>query len=578
MSIPASELVNVIPGVLSPGGNPLSLNAVMLTNSTRVPVGAVQAFETLEDVQDFFGPTSIEATLAAKYFAGFSIATSLPSVLYFAQYNAVAVGAYLRSGSFAGTTLAQLQALSGTIIVDVDGETVTSANIDLSTAVSFTNAAALIQAGIQTAGSIFGGGATIDNGAGLAGNVLTITAVTQGEVHVGDVVSVAGGVPATITAFVTGTGGLGTYTLDGAAQLVAVAAGTTVTSTATVTYDSQLARFLINSPTTGAASTMAYATGTLSAGLKFTAATGAQLSQGAAAATPAAFMPGVTLVTQNWASFMTVFEPVTADKIAFAEWVQTTNQRFAYVAWDSDITVTQGDAPASFGALCVAAEYNGIYPRYEPADDDGNGRKAAFICGTIASIDYAQPNGRISFDYKGQAGLVADITNASAFGFLQANGYNGYCAFATSAARFVNEQPGSTPGQWRWFDSYINQVWLNAELQLALMTLLTQVNSIPYNAEGYNLIRTACSDPIQRGLINGVIQKGVTLSNSQRAQINTAAGVAGAADAVQSNGYYLQVLDASPIVRAARGSPPTTLWYTDGGSIHKIELSSINVQ
>lgn len=577
MSIPASELVNVIPSVLSPGGNPLSLNAVMLTNSSRVPIGAVQAFETLEDVQDFFGPSAIEATLAAKYFAGFDNATSLPSVLYFAQYNAVDVAAYLRSGSFEGTTLAQLQALSGTVIVVVDGEIVTSANIDLSTAVSFSNAAALIQAGLQTPGSIFEGTGTIDDGAGGAGNTLTISAVTSGALHLGDIVT--GGVsPAAITAFLTGTGGVGTYTVGGAAQDFNPGGTLRVTSAATVTYDSQLARFVIGSPTTGADSTMAYATGTLSAGLKLTAVTGAQLSQGADAATPADFMPGVVIVTQNWATFMTVFEPDTDGKLAFAEWVQTTNQRFAYVAWDSNVTVTQGDAPTSFGAQVKAAEMDGIYPHYEPATDDGNGRKAAFICGTVASIDFAQPNGRITFAFKGQAGLVADITNASAYGFLKANGYNGYCAFATANNRFVNEQPGSTPGAWRWFDAYVNQIWLNAELQLAIMTLLTQINSIPYNAEGYNLLRASCNDPIQRGLINGVIQQGVTLSNSQRAQINTAAGSTDAATAVQNNGYYLQILDASPEVRAARGSPPMSLWYTDGGSIQNIELSSIDVQ
>jgi hypothetical protein len=579
MSIPASEVANVIPGVLSPGGNPLSLNAVMLTNSTRVPIGVVQAFEMADDVRDFFEPSSIEATLAAKYFAGFNNATSLPSVLYFAQYNSAAVAAYLRTGSFSGTTLAQLQALSGTLIVVVDGITVTSANIDLSTATSFTNAAALIQAGLQTAGGIFSGSATIDDGGGLAGNTLTITVVTTGAVHVGDPVVGVGIAPSTtITAFGTGTGGLGTYTVSGAAQLVDPAVAITVSSTATVSYDSQLARFLITSSTTGDDSTIGYATGTLSVGLKFTAATGAQLSQGADAATPADFMPTITLATQNWATFMTVFEPVTAEKLLFAAWVQTTNNRFAYVAWDSDVTVLEGVAPTSFGAQVTAAEMDGIYPRYEPATDDGNGRKAAFICGSVASIDFAQPNGRITFAFKGQSGLVADITNASAFGFLKANGYNGYCAFATANDRFVNEQSGSTPGQWRWFDAYVNQIWLNAELQLAGMTLLTQINSIPYNAEGVNLQRAAYNDTIQRALINGVIQSGVTLSNAQRAQINTAANVAGAADAVQNNGYYLQILIPAPEVRVVRGPMPATLWYTDGGSVQSIELSSIDVQ
>lgn len=501
-SIPASELVNVIPSVLSAGGNPLSLNAVMLTDSTRVPIGTVQAFATLSSVEDFFGPTSIQSSLAGVYFNGFDTATSLPSMLYFAQYNATDVGAYLRSGSLASMTLAQLQALSGTIIQVVDGVSSTSASINLAGATSFSNAAALIQTGIRAG---------------------------------------------------------------------------TPSNTRTCVYDSQLAAFVIGSSTTGASSTVAFATGTLSAGLLLTSATGAVLSQGAVAATPSGAMAHIVSVTQNWVTFMTTFEPVTATKVLFANWVQTTNDRYAYVGWDSDVTPLAGAAPASFGALVAAAEMSGVVPIYEPATDAGNGRKAAFICGCAASTDFLQPNGRITYAYKGQSGLTADLTDATQALNLASNGYNFYGAYATANDRFVNLQRGVMPGPWVFIDPYINQVWLNSALQLAFMSLLTSINSLPYNSTGYNLLRAAALDPIQAALAAGVIQAGVTLSNSQRAQVNTAAN-ANIADTLQTAGWYLQILDASSITRGTRSSPPMTLWYMDGGSIQNIELSSISVQ
>jgi len=501
-SIPASQLVNVIPSVLSAGGNPLSLNTVMLTDSTRVPIDAVQAFATVESVQNFFGPTSIEADLAAVYFNGFDTATALPSVLYFSQFNEAAVGAYLRSATFDGVTLTQLQALSGNLITVVNGVSSTSLAINLASATSFSNAAALIQTGIQ------------------------------------------GGTPA---------------------------------STATVTYDSQLKAFVIHSATTGDASTIAFATGTLSTGLKLTSATGAVLSQGSAIATAAGAMAQIVNVTQNWAAFMTTFEPDLDVMIDFAEWVQTTNDRYMYVGWYSDAAPLAGPAPASFPGLVVAANMDGVTPIYEPATDDGNGRKAALICGITASIDYFQTQGRVSYAYRGQAGLVADITDATQALNLEANESNFYGAYATANDRFVNLQRGVMPGAWKFIDAYVNQIWLNNALQLAFMELLTSINSLPYNATGYNLLRAAALDPIQAALNNGVIQPGVTLSNSQRAQVNTAAG-ANIADTLQTSGYYLQISDASPITRANRGSPPMTLWYTDGGSIQNIELSSIDVQ
>lgn len=577
-SIPAKRLVDILPSVLGAGGNPLSLNSIFLTTDDSIPVGTVQGFPSADAVGNWFGFSSIEYILAAIYFAGYENAQTLPSVIYFAQFNTIAVEAYLRSASFVGTSLAQLQALSGVLNLVIDGVPVTSANINLAGAASFTNAAALIQTGVQTPGGIFSGQAKIDDGAGGVGNTLTVSVVTTGAIHIGSVIvgaGIAGGT--TVTAFVSGTGGVGTYTVNGAAQLVTPAEAVTVSSTATVTYDSQRAAFIIHSPTTGVASTMGYAAGSLSAGLKLTAVTAAVLSQGAAIAVPAAAMSAIANVTQNWATFMTVFEPITATKIAFAQWVQTTQKRFAYVAWDSSVTITTGTDPTSFGALCKAGAYDGIYPRYEPATDAGNGRKAAFICGTAASVDFLANQGRITFAYKGQAGLVADVTDSTVADNLEANGYNYYAAYATANDRFVNEQTGYTPGAYKFFDPYINQIWLNAALQLAFMELLTSIRSLPYNTAGYNLCRAAALDPINQAVFNGVIQPGVTLSSQQKAEINSAAGLS-IADIIQTSGWYLQILDADPTTRSTRSSPPMTLWYTDGGSIQKIQLASIDVE
>ena len=84
-SIPASQLVSSEPSVLSPGGNPLSLNMVMVDNSgdTSIPTGTVQEFADDLDVIDWYGPNSIQATLGGVYFGGFIGADSLPGALYF---------------------------------------------------------------------------------------------------------------------------------------------------------------------------------------------------------------------------------------------------------------------------------------------------------------------------------------------------------------------------------------------------------------------------------------------------------------------------------------------------------------
>lgn len=495
-AIPASRLVNVIPGVLSAGGNPLSLNAVILTANSSVPIGEVLAFPSADAVADYFGGSSREADIASIYFAGFDLSTAKPSELFFVQLNTSAVAAYLRSGSLEGMTLSQLQALSGTLIITINGVAYTTGSINLSGATSFSNAAALIQTALQV-------------------------------------------------------------------QLA---------STLCV-FDSTLNAFKITSPTTGDASTIGFATGTLAAGIKLQLAQGAVTSQGRAIAVPGDVLDDITDVQQNWASFMTVFEPDTNGKIDYAEWVQGTGDRYAYIAWDSDATILAGAAPSSFGAICDADELDGICPIYDPTGDI-----AAFICGAIASIDFDATQGRITFAYKGQAGLAATITNETEANNAVSNGYNYYGAFATANDRFVMFQRGSTPGAWAWLDSYVNQIWLTNALQLANMETLTTLNSIPYNQAGYAIFRTTALGPIRAALNAGVIQAGVELSNSQRAYINTSVGSADAANAVETQGWYLDIKPASPSTRAARQSPPMVLYYTDGGSIQEIELSSIEVQ
>lgn len=501
-SIPASQLVNVVPGVLGAGGNLLALNSVFFTQDPSIPQGTVKSFATLADVQAWFGPSSTEALMAGIYFGGFTNATLSPGLLYFMSYNIADVAAYVRGGSVDGMTLAQLQGQAGTVISVVDGVSSTSLAINLSGATSFSNAAALIQTAVQ------------------------------------------GGTPS---------------------------------STATVTYDALRHAFVITSPTAGSpGSTMAFPTGTIVAGLKLTAATGAVLSQGADIATPAGALATLTGITQNWATFMTLWEPVTADKVLWAQANNALGQRYTYVGWDTTVTPSNGADPTGFAVL--TATVNGRVAVWGLTGNSGAIAKAAFFCGATAAINFNATNGRITFAFKSQAGLVPDVTNATVASNLLSNGYNFYGAYATANDQFQFLQDGKISGTWIWADAYINQIKLNSDLQVSILRMMTLVNALPYVTRGYDQIRSAVAGPVNSALNFGSIVAGVTLSQVQRVQVNTANGGLDVASTLQSRGWYLQILDADPTVRVVRGSPPCTLWYTDGGSIQKINLASIDVQ
>jgi hypothetical protein len=499
MTIPASAIASVVASVLSAGGSALDLNGLFLTTNSRVPTGQVLSFPSAPAVSAFFGATSKEASDADVYFAGFEGSNVLPGAMLFSQYPLTATAAWLRGGNVSGLTLAELQALTGTLTITFAGSAETSSSISLSSATSFSSAASIIEAAFTS-------------------------------------------------------------------------------PPFSVAYDSVSGAFVFTSTATGSTETVVYATGTLAAGLMLTQATGATLSQGADAATPAGAMVQIVKQTTNWATFTTTFDPDqgsgNAQKFAFAQWVGTTNNRYAYVCWDTDITPTEStNATSSLGQLIKAAGISGVILIYESTDLS----HAAFVCGAIASIDFTETNGRITLAFKSQSGLEAGVTDETVAANLIANGYNFYGAYATANDQFVFFYPGSISGQFTWADSYVNQIWMSNQFQLAMMTLLTSVKSIPYDTAGYALVRAAMMDPINAAGTFGAFDPNINLSALEIAEVNQAAGQS-IAGTLQSQGWYLQILDAAAQTRGARQSPPMTFWYADGGSIQQLNLASVELQ
>jgi hypothetical protein len=667
MTIPANELVNVSPSVLSAGGAQLATTGLVLTANTRVPVGTAAAFPNGAAVTSFFGANSAESIIAnggvgkgSGYFGGFNGATQIPGSLLFTQYNQTAVSAYLRGGNISGLTLAQLQALSGSLTATMDGYANVIASISLASYNSQSAIAAAIQAaftdpteasftasigghfgtctssgttltlggvtdGYLAAGDLVSGtdttnslpagcyivkqltgtaggaaGATFQlSAAATPGNltsctvtgtstVLDVTHVASGSLAIGQTVTgstVASGT--LITGQLTGSAGaVGTYSMSGAAQGVASESMTGVATAPLVTYDSVSGAFVITSGITGAPSSAAFATGTLSASLLLTSATGAVLSQGAAPAVPATFMNALLIVNASWTGFMTAFDPDGGSgnsvKQAFAAWKNSQNSRFCYVCWDTDATPTNTlPATSSLGYILNQNGDSGTALIWEGSDLN----HAAFILGSIASINFNQTNGRISFAYKAQPGLVASVTDPTAGGNLagnpqavgsNGNGYNFVGAYGAANANFVWFQRGFCTGPFAWLDSYINQVWLNYGFQQALLALQQASNSVPYDTAGYTAIEAALGDQVQLGLNFGAFGPPApgTLSQSQINAVNASAGKI-IAPALVAQGYYLNIQPANPVVKAARTSPNITFFYIDNGSIQSLNLSSV---
>ena len=566
-SIPIDFFANVTPNVISAGGDGVNVAGLLLTSSTAVPIGTVMPFYLPIDVAAHFGPASAEAAFAANYFTGYDGSPIKPAYLLIAQFPVAGVAPYLEAGTLA-TPLATLTALSaGTITISLNGAPVVSGNINLSTATSYSQIASIVQTALGFNDASFTGSVT--------GNVLTAASIT-GTLAPGQVIAGAGiGAGTSIASQLTGpTGGAGTYQLSAAVSTPVTTEGMTA-GPATVAYSSQLDAFVITMGTPGTTDTIAVANvGGIATALKLTAATGAAVSVGSGPGVPGVAMDAIAAQTQNWVTFTTLFEGTNAQKEAFAAWVNGKLDRYAYVCWSTNpLDVVIGDETGGFAAI-QAANYDGVHLQYAPVN---GALAAAFIMGAGASIDFTRLNGRRNFAFLTQSGLPADVADYNVALHAQARGVSFYGVFGSAASSMFRYAIGGITGKFVWLDSYINQVWMNDALKLALADLLANVGFIPYNGVGNTKISQHLSDPIQAAVNFGAVQAGVPLSNAQIDEVNTMAGVR-VDNIIFQRGWALIIQPASAATRVARASPPILFFYCDGQSVQALDLTSTEVQ
>lgn len=83
-AIPISKTVKISPSAIGAAGGVSFINGLILTQRTDVlPAGQFRSFGSSADVATAFTPTSVEAQMAAVYFAGFTGTTQTPGTLYF---------------------------------------------------------------------------------------------------------------------------------------------------------------------------------------------------------------------------------------------------------------------------------------------------------------------------------------------------------------------------------------------------------------------------------------------------------------------------------------------------------------
>lgn len=375
----------------------------------------------------------------------------------------------------------------------------------------------------------------------------------------------------TLSVTINGTVKSGTVNLSavGSFSDAAVTIGTAIT--ATCEYNAQIKAFIVSSTTTGAASTISFASGVAAPLLFLSSDKGAIVDNNTVADTVNTAAARMTSYDSNFATITHIGGSFNDNVLKeLATWSTQQQDRYHLVTWGIDPLAIVPNSTVAFGAW--AKEFtSGVTPVYGTLD------KAAFFCAIDASVNYEETNGRTTSAFRSQDGLVPEVTDQATADALVSNGYSYYGAWATANDRFLMAGNGMVTGDFKWIDNYMFQVFLNSQFQLASVIGLQNYGSIPYSADGIAIRRAILQDPINQGVNFGGVRAGVVLSEQQKNIINSEAGF-DAASQLFTKGWALSIQLPSAQARANREPFIEKFFYTDGSSLQRIEMTSTNVQ
>ena len=491
-TIPLSRDFKITPSTVNSAGTALDVYGLLLSDNELMPVGKVSEFTSASDVGLAFGTTSKEYLAASLYMSGYDNSTVRPGAVLFGRLAFSPVAGWLLSGSFKGVKIGELQSVTGTITLIVDGASKTSANIDLSVATSFTDAAAAIE-------TAFGSGVEVD-------------------------------------------------------------------------WLPVQSRFIIRSATTGAESEVSQAVpGAAATALKLTADAAATTSPGAAATTITDTMASVVNQNQNWVLTSSLVDLTDEQKTELCAWVSASDNRYGYVYHDTSEAPTVANNAATFQqSVVVENGYENVLAVY------GTYLYAVLALAYSASLDFSRTNGRVSYKFRAFAGVAPNVSDNATAAALESNGYNFYGSYSQNRTMKQYVSNGAITGKFLWLDSFISQVWINANLISAFANLFTNNASYAFNAAGYASVSAAVIDVAQNAKNFGAVRAGVTLDRAQINIVNDAVG-ADVSSVLFTEGWYFYIPTQTGASRTERSLDGAIFYYVDGQLIQSINMTSTNI-
>lgn len=361
---------------------------------------------------------------------------------------------------------------------------------------------------------------------------------------------------------------LSNIVLTGVTALTGVASAitTALAGAATVIYNSTYARFDVYSTTTGAASTLTYASPTGS-GVDLSILLGLQTGQaqppiaGVVAESAAAAVNALITQSNDWYGliFAAVTQPVVADNLAVAATIQAANPSRIFGITTQDSNVLVSTSTTDIAAQMQALSYTRTFVQYSSS----NQYAATSAFARAFTVDFTANNTTITLMYKGEPGVVAETLTEAQASALLAKNCNVFVAFNNSTA--IIERGTMASGA--FFDEIHGTDAMQNAAQTALYNLLyTSLTKIPQTDAGVNQLVNVLDAVGDQFVNNGLLAAGLWTGP-----------VVGALQPGQqmNKGYYVY---APPIAqqnasdRSARKSPTLQMACKFAGAIHSVNV------
>lgn len=361
----------------------------------------------------------------------------------------------------------------------------------------------------------------------------------------------------------------GVTNLNGVASIIQAALVTAGATGATVVWDGVYYRFVVTSGTTGATSTLSYATPTGS-GTDISVLTGLSLTPNSAGGFASVPVPGqaaetalaaAQVLTNLGGFYCLTVAPVTtladSDAVAIAGYIEATANRIAGFTTQNTNTLDPAHSD-DLASLLLAGGYSRSFTQFSSSSRYA----ATSLFARFATVDYRGSNTTITGKFKQEPGVTPEVLLGSQADTLQAKNCNVYALYVDGTA---DTQEG-VMANGNFIDQRINADWIANYIQVNVRNVLRTQPKVPQTDKGMALLAAAMTASCQQAVQNGYIAEGVW-NGPAIGTLNTGDIVPG--------GFYIYVPKVAlqtQTDRQARKSVVFQIALKEAGAVHSASI------